>query len=150
MCVSFACRGLGGAAAEAARDKAFERVEIVKAEAERAHADAAAAAAVVAALEAKESEGGEVQARGAGPAMDVGFGEGQEGSNEKRAELQLCNRAVYHCLGALGVFVVDAGSRAALLQVRVGVMWRLVTRISCLLGSAECLLAVVCSKLSVC
>ena len=137
-------RGIGGAPAEVAKTDAIARIEVLREELEAAKAEAAAAAAVVLALGlggekegvrgrggGRESEGANVEGDTAGSGEgggvgdnvgDLGTAEGTQAEvdvNEKRTMLQLCNRVVYHCLGALGVFAVDQGARAAALQVHV-------------------------------
>lgn len=128
--IKWAKRGVGGASAEVARDEAVAKAKAAREEAAAAQAEAEAAAQVVAALDVvaaaaaqeaavADGEGSEGGTAGLDKAPDGedGAADVVEWSDKKRATLLLCNRVVYHCLGALGVMAVDQRARAVALQV---------------------------------
>eukprot|EP00983_Pelagomonas_calceolata_P063314 1147675-Pelagomonas_calceolata.AAC.3 len=118
---TFICvhRGIGGAAAEVAKDEAIAKAAAAKAEAAVVRAEADAAADHAAAM-ARDAAAAEIDgAEGVEGEFKEGCNEvnGVEWNEEKRALLLLCNRVVYHCLGALGIMAVDQKARAMALQV---------------------------------
>ncbi|KAF5836667.1 hypothetical protein DUNSADRAFT_5593 [Dunaliella salina] len=117
--IKWAARGIGGAAAEAAKDEAIAKAEAAKADAAAARAEADAAAEHAAEIARAAASAHSEEAEGVeGEHKEGHIKAGEvEWNEEKRAMLLLCNRVVYHCLGALGIMAVDQKARAMALQV---------------------------------